>query len=331
MASANYERDSLFSVEKLVVVISGGGRHSNPSTMPSQSMLTANRIGPWRSHCPRAGCECIGTHDWLEAETDLVQSNGAKAVYILGRRREALEKVAKAAKNGSIKPIVADVTSKEDLERAANDVRKEHGYINVLFANSGIIGPYIADLYVDGKKPDVDTLQKKLWSFEPSEFTNAFHVNVTGAFYTFVAFLDLLDEGNKRRVVPQTSQVIVTSSIAAFSRVPSGGFAYTASKAAVIQLVKQLSTCCSHLKIRLNAIAPGIYPSEMTGKMPFMQGDDPRNEGSVVKEICPAERSGSEEDIGGLALFLASRAGAYINGSIHLTDGGRLGLFPATY
>jgi NAD(P)-dependent dehydrogenase (short-subunit alcohol dehydrogenase family) len=52
---------------------------------------------------------------------------------------------------------------------------------------------------------------------------------------------------------------------------------------------------------------------------------------TVPPEVVPLGRYGTPEDIGGLVLFLASRAGAYVNGAVHLTDGGRLGLFASTY
>lgn len=52
---------------------------------------------------------------------------------------------------------------------------------------------------------------------------------------------------------------------------------------------------------------------------------------SVGSEVVPLGRFGTPEDVGGLIVFLASRAGAYVNGSVHLSDGGRLGLFASTY
>jgi NADP-dependent 3-hydroxy acid dehydrogenase YdfG len=69
-----------------------------------------------------------------------LDANGARAVYIVGRRQETLEKAAKQAINGTIIPLQGDVTSKESLEAIAERVRKEQGFINVLLANSGIIG-----------------------------------------------------------------------------------------------------------------------------------------------------------------------------------------------
>ncbi len=73
-------------------------------------------------------------------------------------------------------------------------------------------------------------------------FTNVFNVNATAVFYTAVAFLDLLDAGNKKQNVAQESQILVTSSVAGFSRYLASSFSYSTSKAAVNHLVKMLST-----------------------------------------------------------------------------------------
>ena len=70
----------------------------------------------------------------------------------------------------------------------------------------------------------------------------------------------------------------------------------------------------------------------MTVNNPVMKlPGNPRNEGTVPAEACPLQRTGSEEDINGLALFLISRAGAYVNGCVEVTDGGRIAQFPSAY
>lgn len=226
-----------------------------------------------------------------------------------------------------------DVTSKESLAAAAEVVRVEEGYLNALIANSGIVGPNTSKLFADSNVPSLDELHSALWDVDMADFTQTLHVNVTGAFYTTMAFLKLLDEGNRRQQQQhqQKSQVIVTTSVAAFTRSPAAGFAYSASKAAATHLVKQLSTCLAPYKIRANALAPGFFPSEMTEGMPWMQGQDPRVEGNVSSKIVPLERTGTEDEIAGLVLYLLSRAGGYVNGSVQLVDGGRIGVVPGAY
>ena len=103
------------------------------------------------------------------------------------------------------------------------------------------------------------------------EFTQTSHVNVTGVYFTMVAFLALLDQGNKSEKSPTTqpggvkvkSQFIVTTSVAGVSRKAMAGFAYPASKAAANHLVKLCSTFLIPYGIRCNAIAPGMYRTDM--------------------------------------------------------------------
>lgn len=168
-----------------------------------------------------------------------LDANGAKAVYIVGRREASLQEAASQAVNGKIIPITGDVSDKESLAKVAEQVRKEQGYVNVLFANAGIIGPKVADLLPKtDKKPTLKQIQEAMLKPPMEDFTQAAHVNNTAVFYTAMAFLDLLDEGNKKGNVPQRSQILVTSSIAGFSRSVAAGFSYSTSKAAVTHLVK---------------------------------------------------------------------------------------------
>ena len=274
-----------------------------------------------------------------------LDANGAKAVYIVGRRSETLQAAAKTSVNGTIKPIVGDVTDKASLTKIADQVRQEQGYINLLFANAGIVGPKHGAMLKEslkdgGSKPTVAEFQKIMFEPPIDDFTFASHVNCSAVFYTAIAFLDLLDAGNKQRNVAQDSQIIVTSSIAGFMRHLSAGFAYNSSKAATTHLVKMLSTYFAQagFRIRANVIAPGIYPSEMTeGTTRSLQSFEGGREGAfkgahvVGAEVSPSERTGSEEDFAGTILYLASRAGAYINGETLVTDGGRLSQLPAVY
>lgn len=212
-----------------------------------------------------------------------------------------------------------------------------------MFANAGVSGPKDWQTLNDrGEKPSIKVFQEALWSPETEEYTKALHINCTAVYYTTLAFLELLDAGNKKRNVPQDSQVIVTSSIAGFSRQLAASFAYSTSKAAVNHLVKMMSTCFAQNRfhIRSNLIAPGLYPSEMTqghtSQMPKfgdVEGHGVAFAGAraMPPDRSPAERTGSEQDIAGIILFMASQAGAYLNGEMTVTDGGRLALLPAIY
>ncbi|KAI5123655.1 hypothetical protein M0805_001685 [Coniferiporia weirii] len=254
-----------------------------------------------------------------------LENNGA-TVYILGRRIEVLQKAAKEhAKHSKLIPLQCDVTSRENLLAVVETIKEQQGFINVLVNNSGV-------MYNTAKAPeptdDIKTFQEKLWSAgTPEEFNRTFDVNVTAVYYTTVAFLELLDAGNRHASSSDepTSQVITVSSIGGFRRDQRVfSLSYTASKAAVTHMGKTLANTLKGWKIRSNIIAPGLYPSEMTENLV-------KDKKVVSADEVPLERIGKPEDMGGLALFLVSKAGSFVNGSVHITDGGRLGLFSSTY
>ena len=73
--------------------------------------------------------------------TKALALNGARKVYIIGRRKEVLEAAAKESPHGNIVLLVGDVTSKDAVQSIVSHIEKEFGFINVLIANSGISGP----------------------------------------------------------------------------------------------------------------------------------------------------------------------------------------------
>ena len=86
--------------------------------------------------------------------------------------------------------------------------------------------------------------------------------------------------------------------------------------------------------IRVNAIAPGLFPTELASGLIAQGGDteqDPTEEGAFEKSFIPAERLGKTEDIVGAMLYMASAAGAYLNGNVQIIDGGRISQLNGTY
>ena len=156
--------------------------------------------------------------------------------------------------HGNIIPLKGDVTSSSSLASLVEHITKDVGYVNLVIANSGIGG---ADRPSMPPESSISALRTHLFSVSNEAFTNTFAVNTTAVFYTTVAFLELLDAGNKRGNVSQKSQVIATSSIGGFNRRPMAGFAYGASKAAVTHLMKSLASYLVPFDIRCNVLAPG--------------------------------------------------------------------------
>lgn len=281
---SSLEAANLFNVKDLVAVITGGG--SGIGLMMTKTLAL----------------------------------NGAHKVYIIGRRKEVLDAAAKESPHGNIIPLVADVTSKDALQSIVSHIEKDVGYINVLIANSGIGGPQSGSITPETSLEDY---QSALWNQSFDEYTKTFAVNTSAVFFCTVAFLKLLDAGNGKGNVEQTSQVIATGSIAGFNRRVPGGYAYGQSKAATTLLMKAMATNLVPYKIRANVVAPGLFPSDLAAGI---IGD-----GVFPKETIPAERVGTPEDMAGTILYLTSRAGAYCNGNVVLLDGGRLSLMPGTY
>lgn len=146
--------------------------------------------------------------------------------------------------------------------------------MNVVVANSGAQGPNLYSLPKD-RLPTLDEIYSNLWSTTKEHFNEAFEVNTTACFYTFVAFMKLLAKGNESEASKNLgvkSQFIVTSSISAFARRPGMGFPYSGSKIAINHMVKQLTTMLAdwRIDIRANVFCPGIYPSDMS-KVNFPQ------------------------------------------------------------
>ncbi|KAM0322294.1 hypothetical protein ACHAQA_009583 [Verticillium albo-atrum] len=256
--------------------------------------------------------------------TTALARNGAARVYILGRRESILQETA-AALGPNVIPLVCDVSSKASLKEAVARVEKEAGSINLLLCNAGIGGPQV--------KAPTEGMSAGEWAAQhfdhPQEaYTQVFDVNVSAVWYTTMAFLDLLDKGNKARNVEQSSQVIVTSSIGAFNKTAPGGWAYGQSKAAVTLLSKHLAAVLPRWDIRSNCIAPGLFPSEMAAPIVKLYTGEGK---SIPKEMVPMQRMGDDQDMAGVVLFLASRAGAYSNGALIKLDGGRLENFPSTW
>ncbi|KAL4876758.1 NAD(P)-binding protein [Aspergillus karnatakaensis] len=269
----------------------------------------------------------------------LIQSGAAK-VYTLGRRLDVLQEAASKV-GGPITPIECDVTDQASVAAAVAQVERETGYIDLLINNAGVLGP---DHKPANQAGSIEELQSVLLGgYE--KWAPTFAVNSTAVAGVAAAFLVLLDKGNKRRgwkvdgtknvqSIDETvtkngveeddkrsSQIITVASIAGFNRFVTAGLAYGASKAAAIHLGKSLANLLAPWGIRSNVINPGVYPSDMTAGS---------KEAYDTKEI-PAGRKGEYQDIAGAILYLSGKAGAYVNGNVLITDGGRLSVMPAMY
>ena len=154
----------------------------------------------------------------------------------------------------TIIPIQCDVTSQNDLDACSAQIRDEVGYINVLIANAGMTGPGLHTLRL---RCTLSEFVKHARSSPMQEVSSVYELNCTAVYYSILVFLELLDDGNKSGYQGGKSQVIATASTASFLRDPRAGFAYTSSKAALMSMIKSMSTFCVPWGIRFNAFAAG--------------------------------------------------------------------------
>lgn len=136
-------------------------------------------------------------------------------------------------------------------------------------------------------------------------------------FFTIQKFAPLLE---KRASRDEPARVIITGSVAGITLGSLGGnasFSYSASKAAVLHLTRNLAVELGPRHILTTAIAPGFYPSKMANGLIEISGGV-----KEMEEATPNKRLGRPEDIAGLVVFLASRAAGHLNGSVITTDGG---------
>ncbi|PBP16200.1 putative Vacuolar fusion protein CCZ1 [Diplocarpon rosae] len=248
-------------------------------------------------------------------------ANGAK-VYITGRRVDALENAAKShepAVGGQIIPVgPCDVTKKEDLENLVAEISKKEKYINLLICSAGISGPK-----AEPESEKASELKKTLFEGESfGEWSDTFNTNVSGVYFTTVAFLPLLQAGRESHGHLSAS-VIVISSMSGIMNHAQGHFSYNAAKGATVHLSKLMAYEFKKAGIRVNSIAPGYFPSEMTTKKSDEeQKSELPDEKIEEKGHVPAQRAGSDEEMAQGIIFLAKNK--YVNGEVIAIDGGVL-------
>lgn len=269
--------------------------------------------------------------------TQALAANGAK-VYITGRRAEVLDNAAKHHSpdqdrtGGQIISLgPCDVRKKEDLQRVVKELETKEKYINLLVCNAGVAGPK-----AEPKQENAEDLKKTLWENESvEEWQQTMETDVTSVYFTTVAFLPLLQaaigqpkkeiggQGEESKVEAFEPSVITISSMSGLMRHAQGHFSYNAAKGATVHLTKLMSAEFQKLRVRVNSIAPGYFPSEMTAKASDEKNKSGFPEGKIEQTgHVPLMRAGRDEEIGMAVLGFAKNA--YVNGEILAVDGGVL-------
>ena len=248
--------------------------------------------------------------------------NGAK-VYITGRTGEKLDRVVEThGKNisGEIIPMTCDVTDKNSIKSLVSEISSREKCLCILINNAGINAHT-----QQTEASSAEEMKKNLFDDKDATFddwVDSYRTNVPSIFFLTTAFLPLLQKATEHQY-GYSGTVVNIASISGLAKTAQHHFAYNASKGAAIHLGKLLASevASNGLKIRINTISPGVFPSEMTAKD---SGDDQKSHIPKEKyeDKVPARRPGNDRDMAGAILFAATNQ--YLNGQNIVVDGGYL-------
>jgi NAD(P)-dependent dehydrogenase (short-subunit alcohol dehydrogenase family) len=221
---------------------------------------------------------------------------GAKRIYITARKVDECNAAAEElSQYGECVALTGDISSMEEIQTLADTLAAREDSIDVLVNNAGC------------------GWLEPLESFSELGWDKVMDLNVKSPFFLTKALAPLLKKGASAK---DTASVINIGSIAGISAA-TDTLSYAPSKAAIHQVTRNLAVVLADDHIRVNAIAPGRFFSKMTE---YASQDKAQYEKEIA--YIPLHRWGEETDIAGVAVMLASPAGAFITGQIIPVDGG---------
>jgi len=219
-------------------------------------------------------------------------------VYISARKAAACDAAAaELSKIGECISIPADLSSEEGAKKLGDAIKAREDKVHILVNNAGA------------------TWGAPFEQFPNEAWDKVLSINVKGPFFVTREMMPLL---KKAGTFEDPARIINLGSVAGFG---TGGvaFSYGASKAAVHQMTRNWASQFAADHVTVNAIAPGPFPSKM---MAFITDNEESRK--ALESTIPLKRIGSPEDAAGLAIFLSSRAGAYVTGVVIPLDGGSM-------
>lgn len=221
-------------------------------------------------------------------------AQGAR-VYISARKAVACDETAKElALHGHCVSLPCDVSTIDGCKALAAAYAQHEDNLDILVNNAGAAWGMPFDEFSEGGWDKVVDL------------------NLKTPFFLTQTLVELLRKAAIKAQRP--AKVINIASIDGITVNPQETYSYAASKAGLIQLTRRMAIKLIEDNIVVSAIAPGAFASDMNR--------DARDHGDTVKERIPAKRIGTDEDMAGAAIYLASRAGDYVVGSTIVVDGG---------
>jgi NAD(P)-dependent dehydrogenase (short-subunit alcohol dehydrogenase family) len=217
------------------------------------------------------------------------------SVIISSRKADKCDQVVEELSQfGPIRAIPADLSSQDECKRLAAAVLADTDELHILVNNAGA------------------TWGEPLESFPASAWDKVLDLNVKSPFWMVQELVDAL---RKAGTQDDPARVINIGSIDGIHVPVMNTYSYSASKAAVHQLTRVLAKELGPQHITVNAVAPGPFQSKMMAATLDAFGD-------TIAASSPLRRIGRDDDMAGIAVFLASRAGSYVNGAIIPVDGG---------
>ena len=216
-------------------------------------------------------------------------------VYISSRKADACAAAERELTHyGKIVAIPADLSAEAECLRLAREVGQREPALNILVNNAGA------------------TWGAPIEEFPAAAWDKVVDLNLKAPFFLIRAFLPLLEAGGTQE---DPARVINIGSIDGLRVPPFPTYAYSASKAGLHQLTRVLARELGPRRITVNAVAPGPFESKMMAATLKTFGD-------AIAEAAPLKRIGRPDDMAGVAIYLASRAGAYVTGAVIPVDGG---------
>jgi NAD(P)-dependent dehydrogenase (short-subunit alcohol dehydrogenase family) len=224
---------------------------------------------------------------------------GARVIISSRKEQELRAAAEQLARQGDCEAIAGDISTPAGAAELAAATRERFDTLDILVNNAGAAWGAPLD------------------EFPASGWDRVAHTNVEGVFHLTVALLPALRAAASAE---DPARVINVGSIDGLRPPVLENYSYSASKAAVHMLTRHLAKRLASEHVTVNAIAPGPFESRMTN---FMLGNPEGRE--LVEQTVPLGRIGRPDDVAGLTLFLASRAGSYLTGSVIALDGGITG------
>jgi NAD(P)-dependent dehydrogenase (short-subunit alcohol dehydrogenase family) len=219
---------------------------------------------------------------------------GARVVISSRSTDACAEAQQQLSKFGEVHAIAADLSRHDECQRLANLVTLNSERLNVLVNNAGAMW------------------REPLATFPEEAWDTVIDLNLKSPFWLVQALLPAL---RRAGTADDPARIINIGSIAAIHVAQSPNYSYASSKAALHQLTRVLARELGPQHVTVNAVAPGVFPSQMMASTLDAMHD-------AITESAPLRRLGRDDDMAGIAVFLASRAGSYLTGAIVPVDGG---------